>query len=467
MASQTSHERREGAVLEEEFEHVPVPENHRKSLLSVSAVWFGFPMVLTNAVFGGIYVAFLGFWTGVMAMIVGNIILSIYVGMLSYRAGSTGRSFALQAQQTFGRSGYVVVSAFLATLVIGWFAFQTGLTGQTLQTSFGANALLMTLIAGILYIAITFVGIRALSIMGWISAPLFVILAPVAIFLVTRDSGLSGISSYTGESSLQGTVGALTFGAVVSGVIAVFIDSGTMTADFTRWSKNGRQGAIASFCAFPVAHFFPMFVGGIIVAAGASSAPASAGGDFLPILADGGPLLAVIAVLFVFINLGSVCTHCLYNGAVGWSHITGSKMRTLTLILGVVGVVAAAAGIWSLFLSWLTLLSILAPPLGAIIIMDQLVLRRQASVHTDSFWRPTAFISWLIAFGVALVVNSQAPYLPVAVVGMVVAAAAYTVALKVAQSRESEKPQAAETETDETTASDFDTEKTAGSRELS
>ena len=237
--------------------------------------------------------------------------------MLSFRAGSTGQSFALQTQQTFGRSGYVVVSAFLATLVIGWFAFQTGLTGQTLEISFGANTLLMTLIAGVLYIAVTFIGIRALAILGWVSAPLFVIMAAVAIFVVTRENGLGDVFGYTPDPNVAGAAGALTFGAVVSVTIAGFIDSGTMTADFTRWSKDGRQGALAAFVAFPIANMVSMLVGGVIVAAGASSAPTSAGGDFLPILADGGPLLAIIAVLFVFINLGSVCTHCLYNGAVG------------------------------------------------------------------------------------------------------------------------------------------------------
>ncbi|CAA9455615.1 MAG: Cytosine/purine/uracil/thiamine/allantoin permease family protein [uncultured Rubrobacteraceae bacterium] len=441
MATETTHGRREGPVLEEEFEHVPVPEDRRKSLVSVAAVWFGFPMILTNALFGGIYVAFLGFWTGVLAMLVGNVVLSIYVGMLSYRAGSTGRSFALQAQQTFGRYGYVVVSGFLATLVIGWFAFQTGLTGQTLQTSFGANAFLMTLIAGVLYIAVTFVGIRALAILGWVSAPLFVVLAALAIFLVTRENGLGGVFSYTPEPGVAGAAGALTFGAVVSVTIAGFVDSGTMTADFTRWSKNGRQGALAAFFAFPVANMISMLVGGVIVAAGASGDPTTAGGDFLPILADGGPVLAVVAVLFVFINLGSVCTHCLYNGAVGWSYITGGKMRLLTVVLGVIGVVAALAGIWSLFLNWLNLLGVLVPPLGAIIIMDQLVLRRETVDDTLVSWRPTAFFSWAFAAGVALLVNSQAPRLSVAVVGIAVAIATYTAATLLAGRRR--EPEAA------------------------
>ncbi|MGF7132625.1 purine-cytosine permease-like protein [Paraburkholderia sp. EB58] len=47
--------------LDEEFEHKPVPLSHRHRLSSVAAVWFGFPMIITNAVFAGIIAYNLGF----------------------------------------------------------------------------------------------------------------------------------------------------------------------------------------------------------------------------------------------------------------------------------------------------------------------------------------------------------------------------------------------------------------------
>src|SRR6188472_110051 len=99
----TDSERLGGIELESEFEHSAVPLTHRKSLATVAAVWFGFPMILTNAVPGGIVVALLGFWQGVGAILVANLIMLVYVGLLSHRAGSTGESFALQATETFGR----------------------------------------------------------------------------------------------------------------------------------------------------------------------------------------------------------------------------------------------------------------------------------------------------------------------------------------------------------------------------
>jgi cytosine permease len=407
--------------LTSEFEHEPVPAAYRRRWLSVAAVWFGFPMILTNAVFGGVIVYGLGFVRGLLAILVGNLVLALYVGLLSHLAGSSGRNFALVAKSTFGNRGYAIASGFLSTIVIGWFAFQTGLTGSTLHSTLGWNEPGTILLAGVLYIAVTFIGIRALAILGAVAAPLFLVLAAVAIWFVASGHGLGQVLGYAGQ---PGAVVA-SIGAAVTMTVAGFADSGTMTADFTRWAKDGRSAVGASLTAFPVANFISMAVGGLIVAAGAATDAANDGGDFLGILVGHGWLLTAIAVAFVFINLGSVCTHCLYNGAVGWSHITASKMRLLTIVLGVIGVIAAVAGVWTLFADWLNILGVFVPPIGAVLITDQLLLRRQAA-HRDVIpYRPTAFAAWAVGAVVAGVVHFTAPAYAEAVAGILAAGLAY------------------------------------------
>src|SRR5919109_2702673 len=215
-------ERVGGIELESEFEQTAVPASHRKRLSEVAAVWFGFRMILTNAVPGGVVVALLGFWRGVAAITVANLIMPVYVGLLSHRAGGTGRSFALQATQTFGRLGYVVASGFLATIVVGWFAFNTGATGATINASFGWSKPLVIVGAGVLFIAITFVGIRALSLLGAVAAPLFVVVGAIALVLVGRDHDLGAIFSYAGVGGA--VAGSLSFGAAVSLIMATFAD---------------------------------------------------------------------------------------------------------------------------------------------------------------------------------------------------------------------------------------------------
>ncbi|WP_419994954.1 purine-cytosine permease family protein [Streptomyces boninensis] len=413
------------AAAESEYEHSPVPPEHRKSLLTVSAVWFGFPMILTNAVPGGVVVAMLGFWRGLGAIMVANLVMLAYVGLLSYRSGQTGENFALQATKTFGRIGYVVASGFLATVVVGWFAFNTGATGATLHQAFGWQEQLVAVIAGVLFIGITYLGIRALSWLGAVAAPLFILVGVIAIVLVARDHSLGAIFDYQGVAGDS----AITFGAAVSMIMATFADSGTMTADFTRWSRNGKEAVLATATAFPVASLVAQLTGGIVVAAGAIASAATVGGNFLPILTGGhGIVLDALAAIFVFVNLGSVCSHCLYNGALSWAQLTKTKMRLMTLILGVIGTVAALAGVWNHFLDWLVILSVFVPPLGGVLIADQVLLRRGLEGRRETAIRPTAFTAWAAGALVGGLVHWYAPQFSDAVSGLVVALVVYVAA---------------------------------------
>jgi cytosine permease len=412
------------AAFGDEYEHEAVPLARRKPLGPVAAIWFGFPMILTNAVFGGIITYNLGFKATLAALLCGNAVLALYVGALSAIAGRTGLNFAMQARRTFGTKGFAIASGFLATIVVGWYAFQTGLTGATLHDSFGWNTTLLVCLAAILYTAVTFVGVQALTIIGLIAAPLYVVLGVVAVVLLARTHDLGAVTGFAGHPGGMGFAGAVTL------VIATFADSGTMTADFTRWSRNGREAVLAALTAFPVANLVAQLFGLVVVAAGAAADPTKDGGNFLTLLTGHGALLSTLAVVFVFVNLGSVCTHCLYNGAVGWSHLTHSQMRRLTLMLGIIGGLLAIAGVWSLFLDWLNLLGIFVPPIGAVIITDQLLLGGIDRPAVEVPFRGVAFLAWAVGAAAAMLVHVGVPGLGEAITGMLVGGAVFAAAAR-------------------------------------
>ncbi|MFD6821288.1 cytosine permease [Streptomyces sp. NPDC059759] len=409
------------ADLGEEYEHEPVPSHARKSLLSVSSVWFGFPMNLGNAVFGGVIVYNLGFLTGAAAIVLGNLVLFGYVGALSWLAGRTGENFTQQTARTFGTLGVRLPAAFLSTVVIGWYSFQIGLAGTNLRQTLGWATWWGALAGGVLFIALTIVGIRALSLLGLVATPLFLVLAAVALGYGLGDASLGSALSYEGPGT------AMSFGAAMSIVIAGFSDSGTMTADFTRWARSGRAAVIAASCAFPFANCVAFLVGGLVVAVGGATDPGNNGGGFLGLLTGHGPLLTTLAVLLVFANLGSVASHCLYNAAVGWSALTPARMRPLALLLGAVGLVAALSGIWAHFVDWLNLLGIFVPPIGAVLITDQLLLRRRTAPRSPAAYRLPALASWALGAGAATVAHYLVPGTVDALVGIVVAGCAYIV----------------------------------------
>lgn len=397
-------------VLEEEFELTSVPLEKRKSVFSVSLIWIGFPMIITAAITGATVVIGLGFIKGMIAILLGNLLLFAYVGTLGALATKKGYNFGLQASITFGRKGSIIVSGLLSTFVIGWFAVHVGLTGASMNDAFGISVLGMSLLGGILYLLVTLIGVKALTYIGAVSAPLFFIIGIWATADAIVNAKWSTIMSYKGE-------GSIALGVAVTMVFALFTDSGTMTGDFNRWSKNIRESIIATGTAFPFANGIAMVFGGVIAASAVNNP------DFFYYIASKGGFLTFVAILLLFLNIGSVSAHCLYNGSVGWATILNQRMRTMVIVLGIIGIIIGCLGIWDYFLNWLGILGIIVPPIGAVIIVDQLIVRKNADITVN--FRLTSFISWVLGIIVAVLVEIFVPQLSTALMGMLVAGIAY------------------------------------------
>ncbi|MEB0112991.1 cytosine permease [Variovorax sp. RTB1] len=410
-------------VLGEEYEHDPVPLSKRRSTFSVSMVWLGFPMIITGAMTGSILVAGMGFQSALLAMVVGNLLMFAYVGSLGALGTARGHNFALLASASFGKKGYVFASGLLSTLLLGWYAVQTGIMGNLMHTAFKFDYLTMTIAAGVLYLGITFVGIRGLHWIGMVSVPLFVVLGGWVALDSASTAGWGKVLAYAGTQAAM----PMSFGIGLTIVVALFIDAGTVTADFNRWAANRKSSLIATACAFPVANLIAMLVGGTMTAALALPQPQPFGLDnmFGYMLAQNAPWLAAIAFVFLLCNLGSVCAHCLYNSAVGWSRIGNGRMRVFAVVLAAIGIVIAAANVWALFIPWLSLLGIVVPPIGAILIVDLYFVRPGAVIGAD--WRPSAFIAWGVGSLVAYAIEKMAPQLSTAVIAFVAAAVCYAV----------------------------------------
>lgn len=392
-------------ILGEEYEHRPVPAKARRSMFSVAMVWAGFTMIITGAMTGSVLVLGMGFANALKAMIIGNLILFAYVGALGLLGAKRGMNFALIASIVFGRKGYVLASGLLSTLLLGWYVVQTGITGALISSTYDQSYILMTLIAGILYIAITFIGVRGLHFIGVVSVPLFLVLGIWVAFDAASTTSWAAMYSYAGNNG----VATMSMGVGLTVVIALFIDAGTVTADFNRWAADDKSSLVATFSAFPVSNLAAMLVGGVMTAALAVPDANPFGADNMSGYINAKQLmwLGVLAFLFLYVNLGSVCAHCLYNAATGWSRILHSHMRLWAVLLGAIGIAIAAGNVWAFFIEWLSLLGILVPPIGAIILVDQYVVRKDAEIDTN--WRASAFIAWICGSVAAFVIENSAP----------------------------------------------------------
>ncbi|MFZ5734239.1 MAG: purine-cytosine permease family protein [Pseudomonadota bacterium] len=408
-------------LLGHEYEHEPVPMTARRSAFSVTMVWLGFPMIITGAMTGSLLVLGMGFKNAVIAMVVGNLIMFAYVGALGLIGTKRGMNFALITSVVFGKKGYVLASGLLSTLLLGWYAVQTGITGALISSTYGLNYVAMTIIAGVLYIAITFVGVKGLHWIGIASVPLFVVLGVWVAVDAASTTTATALLNYPGNNG----VATMSMGVGLTVVIALFIDAGTVTADFNRWAPSTRSSLVATFSAFPFANLVAMLVGGVMTAALAVPNANPFGVDNMFGYMNGKQLtwLSILAFIFLYTNLGSVCSHCLYNAATGWSRILGTNMRLMAVVLGAIGIIVAAGNVWAFFIQWLSLLGILVPPIGAIILVDQYLLRANARAVAD--WRAKPFFAWAIGSLCAFAVENLMPGLSTAISAALVAGVIY------------------------------------------
>ncbi|MGO4842942.1 cytosine permease, partial [Rhizobiaceae sp. 2RAB30] len=88
---------------------------------------------------GSILVLGMGFTNALWAMVIGNLIMFAYVGALGVLGTNRGMNFALLASIVFGKKGYVFASGLLSTLLLGWYAVQTGITGALVSSAYDLN----------------------------------------------------------------------------------------------------------------------------------------------------------------------------------------------------------------------------------------------------------------------------------------------------------------------------------------
>ena len=83
------------------------------------------------------------------------------------------------------------------------------------------------------------------------------------------NHGWAAVMSYAGADGK----GAMSMGVGLTIVLTLFVDAGTVTADFNRWAKDLKGSLISTFSAFPFANLVAMLVGGIMTAALATPTP--------------------------------------------------------------------------------------------------------------------------------------------------------------------------------------------------
>ncbi|MBR3291306.1 MAG: cytosine permease [Bacteroidales bacterium] len=396
-----------------------VDREGRKSNLSMFMVMLGFTFFSASMWVGQQLAAGLDWWGFVSALLLGGLFLAAYTGALGFIGGESGLTLDMLARRSFGTKGSYLPSAMISFTQIGWFGvglamFAIPVAKELMGLDVTPDHMpwqgyLLVAIAGILMTASAYFGIKSLTIISYIAVPAVAILGTVAMILAIR-SGDKGLIEQFSEGSKTMSIIA---GAGL--VIGSFVSGGTATPNFTRFAKNGRVGLWTTVFAF--------FIGNsLMFLFGAVSSIYAGGNDIFEVMLNLN--LFYLAVLVLGLNIWTTNDNALYTGGLGLSNIFGLSKKTMVLISGIIGTLAAVWLYWN-FCGWLNVLNCTLPPVGIILVLHYFMNRK--AYKEDKL--PVKTVDWWAVAGVVLgaVVANLVKWGFPAVNGMVVAAICYLI----------------------------------------
>ena len=395
----------------------PVDRAGRKSTLSMFMIMLGFTFFSASMWVGQNLAAGLDWWGFIWAMLLGGLILAAYTGALGWIGAESGLSLDMLARRSFGTKGSWLPSAMISFTQIGWFGvglamFAIPVAKQLMGLEVTPDSMpwqgyLLVVIAGILMTASAYFGIKSLTIISYIAVPAVAILGTVAMIMAVKRGDVGLIEQFSRGTKDLGII------AGAGLVVGSFVSGGTATPNFTRFAKSGKAGLITTVIAF--------FIGNsLMFLFGAVSSIYAGGNDIFDVMLNLN--LFYVAVLVLGLNIWTTNDNALYTGGLGLSNIFGLSKKTMVLISGVIGTIAAVWLYWN-FCGWLNVLNCTLPPVGIILIISYFTNRK--AYLEDKV--PEKVVNWWAVAGVVLgaVVANLVKWGFPAINGMAVAAVCF------------------------------------------
>jgi cytosine permease len=386
-------------VGHDDFALERVPRDARYSWWSVCVQRFGQLSCLSQFLIGATLGFGMTFWNAVLAITLGAVILefvAIFTGVAGQREGM---STSVLARWTgFGRYGSSLVGLTIALSLIGWFGVQSAISAQGLtQLVGGLPTWAWALVFGLAVTVVVMYGFGSMAWTAYVTVPAFLLLAGYSIIHELSKHSLSALINSPAPGPTIGLAAGTTL------VAGGFIVGMVMTPDMTRYNRTTADVVKQTLIGVTVGEYVIALIGVLLAHAVGSS-------DVISIVTSSVGWLGVLVIIASTIKINDWNLYSASLGIVNFGQtVLGVKLHrgAVTLGVGILGSVLAAAGILDNFVSFLVLLGVAIPPIAGIMISEYFFAktwRKELDDAGDSIpatspmWVPTTLVVWLAAF---------------------------------------------------------------------
>ena len=401
----------------------PLSDRQRRNTLPLLTLAFGWGFLVTGLLTGGALGKGMSFWPdAVQASFFGNLANFAIGAVVGYMGYKTACNSGLLYRLVYGRFGAYIPVLFIALLTIGWQGIVVGAFGFAWAQDFDSTTFyVVALLAGLLFTATTYFGVRALE---WVSVPSVVILVAVGLYSIDLNVGQAGGWDAFLALSANKAASAESPLSVLNGVnvvIGSWIVGAVVMAEYTRFAKRAWVAIAIPFIVLIIAQWFLQIVGALggVVYGG--------DGDFTSYLRQQAGLIAWLGVIGMSVALWTTGDANLYLPVIQTSSIMRRPRRVMTVICGLLGTLLGL-GIYQQFLFWIGALAIWVPPLIGPVIAHYYFVARGRMNASEGARLPAVNWAALLAYPLGLLSYYYAPeWLVPALSGLAGSMAAYLI----------------------------------------
>ncbi|WP_448807955.1 purine-cytosine permease family protein [Aminobacterium mobile] len=344
----------------------PVPANKKRSRLNIAMVTTGMAVAMSTLYTGASLASILTYKDACLSIIVGCTILCIVASLTGNIAAKKGVPFAMLSRYAFGRKGSNIVGLVFATSMLGWFSYQCGYFGETINILSPNNALtsikVATLWGGLLMMSTAIIGFKGMTFLSMLASPLLLIMCLYSGYRSVVAVGMQEIIN-----NIPANPASLGVGITI--VIGGWITGAILQPDISRYAKNSKDNVLGTIIAMIV--FAAANWGGVLVAKATST----------PTIMQGLVKLGLGAIALWIVILGQWTSNDnnLYSAALGVINVKpGLNKHVITAIMGIIFTVIAVLGIQNYFIRFLEILGTFLPPFGAVVVCDYYLFKKDS-----------------------------------------------------------------------------------------
>ncbi|WP_037344743.1 purine-cytosine permease family protein [Sciscionella sediminilitoris] len=396
-------------MADEDYPLERVPRAKRHAWFGVAVQRFGQLSDLTQFLVGASLGAGLTFWGAFWAFTLGSVtleVVSIFIGIAGMREGV---STSVLARWTgFGRYGGALLGLLMAVSLFGWFGVQTGVFAEGLHSMLGGVPLwAWCLIAGVGTTLLVLRGFRAMGWTAFVTVPAFLGLVGWAVGTRLADQPVhAGFAGHPFGAPLTIASGA----TIVAGSYMI---GALTTPDMTRFNRTAGDVVKQTVVGITLGEY-------VLGLAGVWLAQAMRSSDLIALITASSGAVGVLILICATVKINNWNLYSCVLGLINAVQtLFGIRLHrvTCTIVLGVLGSLAAALGILGAFTGFLNALGIVTTPVAGIMVAEYFIVRRWRGEldvsrargrlpDTEVGWVPGTMLVWALAIAVGWLSDS-------------------------------------------------------------